>query len=136
MGTVYAEITLKNGADAIDERRGIIDENAIRLLTVNALVDTGAYTLVINEGVREKLGLELRGDDWVKLANGETETVRKADPVEVQWENRTMICQPVVLPGIDDVLLGAIPMEDMDLMVDPKNEKVIGRHGDKRIGRV
>ena len=136
MGIVYAEITMKNMGDLILAEKGHRKEKDIRETTVNAMVDTGAFTLVIGEEVRERLGLEILGDDWVKLANGEPETVKKVAPVEVHWENRSMICEPVLLPGTKDVLLGAIPLEGMDLIVDPKNEELVGRHGDKIIHRV
>ena len=136
MGTVYAEITMKNAFDVGACERGNMNEPEVRQITVAALVDTGAYTLVIGEGHQEKLGLKLRGEDWVKLANGEPAAVKRLDPVEVCWKDRTMTCQPVLLPGTDEVLLGAIPLEDLDLIVDPKHEQLVGRHGDQRIGRV
>ena len=136
MGSVYAEITLKNLEDLIMVRNGHLEEDAIRSLTLDAMVDTGAYTLVLSEEVRERLGLEMKGDDWVKLANGEPEMVKIVDAVELHWKNRKMICQPVVLPRIEKVLFGAIPLEGMDLIVDPKNEELIGRHGDRAIFRI
>ena len=136
MGTVYADIIMKNALDVGVCKRGNMNESEVRQITVAALVDTGAYTLVISEAVREKLGLELRGDDWVKLANGEPEAVKKVDAVELHWQDREMICQPVVLPRIDEVLLGAIPLEGLDLIVGAKNEELIGRHGDRAIFRI
>ena len=136
MGNVYAEITLKNVKDLMRVEDGIIGEPEIRLTTITALVDTGAWTLVISEAVREELGLEVRGERLASLANNATETVKMVDPVEVQWKDRTMTCQPVLIPRADEVLLGAIPLEDMDLIVDPGKQELIGRHGDKIIKRV
>ena len=136
MGNVYAELTLKNAGDVIFFKRGLTQEPEIRQMTVTAMVDTGAWTLVINEAVRDKLGLEEGEDDWVTLANGVIETVKKASPIEVHWKNRSMICRPIVLSGNEEVLLGAIPMEDMDLIVDPRGETVIGKHGDRIIKRL
>jgi len=136
MGNVYTEITLKNVKDLMRVEDGIIGEPEIRLTTLTALVDTGAWTLVISEAVREELGLEVRGERLASLANNATEIVKMVDPVEVQWKDRTMTCQPVLIPGADEVLLGAIPLEDMDLIVDPGKQELIGRHGDKIIKRV
>ena len=59
MGEVRAEITLVNIGDAIKARDGFIPESEVRRLTVNAVVDTGAWTLVINEETRQKLGLRV-----------------------------------------------------------------------------
>ena len=52
MGLVHAEITLKNAVDVANARTGIVKDQDIRQTTVEALVDTGAWTLVINEAVR------------------------------------------------------------------------------------
>ena len=134
MGTVYAEITLKNGGDAIDGKRGLIKEDAIHSLTVNAIVDTGAGTLVISEEQRLQLGLEVRREHVVRMANNVQETVKITDPVEIHWKNRESICFPWVIPDSPKVLLGAIPLEDMDLIVDPKNEELVGRHGEEMEG--
>ena len=136
MGNVYAEIALRNLGDLMLAKNGHLGEKNIREIALTAMVDTGAWTLVIGEKIREKLGLDIHGEDWVTLANGVTETVRKVDPVEVQWKNRKMICQPIMIPSAEEVLLGAIPLEDMDLMVDPRNEELVGRHGDKIIRRL
>ena len=136
MGTVYAEITLKNVADLLRARDGILKEEDVRETMVNAMVDTGARTLVINEEVRKKLGIEVRGERMATLANGAKEMVKIAEPVEVHWKDRSMTCQPMMLPGADEVLLGAIPLEDMDLIVDPGKEEVVGRHGDIIMHRI
>jgi clan AA aspartic protease len=135
MGYVYAEITLKNASDTMGCKRGFIQEPEIRQATVTALVDTGAMTLVINEKLRQELGLEVRRIREVTIANDTKEIVSIADPVEVHWKNRDMVCQPWVLSH-GDILLGAIPLEDMDLIVDPAKEALVGAHGEEPIGRL
>ena len=60
--------------------------------------------------------------------------IKVVDPVEVHWKNRKMICQPWVIRGSGEVLLGAIPLEDMDLIVDPAAQMLTGAHGDEEIG--
>ena len=42
-----------------------------------------------------------------------------------------MICEPLVIPGDGKVLFGAIPLEDMDLIVDPVRQVLTGAHGDE-----
>jgi hypothetical protein len=59
MGTVYAEIILKNAIDVGNVQRGQGTEKDVRQCAVRALVDTGAGTLVITEEVRRQLGLEI-----------------------------------------------------------------------------
>ena len=49
MGMVHAEITLKNAADWVNAKTGLIEEQEVRSITVTAVVDTGAASLVINK---------------------------------------------------------------------------------------
>ena len=136
MGYVYTNITLKNTYDVVNARHGVIPEPEVRQTTVQAMVDTGAATLVINDTIRQELGLEIYMEKEVRLANNTMETVKVADPIEVHWKNREMVCLPWVMPGDGEILLGAIPLEEMDLIVDPKYQEVVGAHGEVEIGRV
>jgi len=133
MGIVHTEITLKNAGDVTSVRRGFIKETEIRQTVVTAVVDTGAMTLVINEQMRQQLGLGTVGTKQATLANNVKETVQIAEPVEVHWKNRSMTCRPWVVKS-GRILLGAIPLEDMDLIVDPSGQEVVGAHGDEEIG--
>ena len=134
MGTVYAEITLVNTSDTLASRRGFIKESEIRQTTVQTVVDTGAPTLVINEDLRQQLGLEVQETRWATMANDTKDMVKIVDPVEVHWKNRKMTCQPWVVSGAGNILLGAIPLEDMDLIIDPAQRALVGAHGDEAVG--
>jgi clan AA aspartic protease len=131
MGIVHTEITLKNNGDTIKARDGILAGEKVRGTTVRALVDTGAGTLVINEAVRQQLGLEIEGLRRTELANGVREVYQVTESVKIQWKNRDTVCRALVLPGAEEVLLGAIPLEDMDLVVDPAEQALKGAHGDE-----
>jgi clan AA aspartic protease len=131
MGEVRAEITLVNLRDAGKAVDGLMPESEVRRLTVNAVVDTGAWTLIINEETRQKLGLRVEETTETTVAGGGTVFSQVTEPVRVYWKNRRTTCEPVVLPGEEDVLLGALPLEGMDLMVHPLKQEVIGAHGDK-----
>jgi hypothetical protein len=133
MGTVYEEITLKNVGDVFRVRDGRLKESEVRQTTVQALVDTGAWTLFINDTLRQQLGLGIKGSSEVVLANDTVELCPMTEPVEVRWKDRFMTCEALVFPGNGVPLFGAIPMEAMDLIVDPRNERVVGRHGDKAL---
>jgi clan AA aspartic protease len=133
MGFVHAEITLKNAGDEIIAQRGLLKDTEIRQTTVTAMVDTGAITLVINEKLRLQLGLEIQGERRATLADNTKTTVKIADPVRVCWKNRSMICAPLVASGDGKILLGSIPLENMDLMVDPVRQELTGVHGDEVI---
>jgi predicted aspartyl protease len=109
MGTAYDEITLKNAGDVTNVRRGLIKEPEIREMTIQVVADTGADTLVINETVRKALGLQITGKRVAYLANGDGDTCSITEAVEVHWKNRSMTCQPWLMPDAPEVLLGTIP---------------------------
>jgi clan AA aspartic protease len=125
MGLVHAEIQLINSDDLALSARGYLKEDAVRRMSVTALVDTGAYMLVVNENVRTQLDLRKVDEKEAVLADG---TLRKVDvvgPVDVHFENRATTVRAMVVPGEAEVLLGAIPMEDMDVVVDPRRQRLI-----------
>jgi clan AA aspartic protease len=135
MSIVYTELTLKNVIDAAFAEKGYIKEDEVRQMTVQAIVDTGAWTLVINEETREKLGLDDNGLGEATLADGKKGEFPMAGPLEIRWKNRRFTCDALVLPDAPDILLGAIPLEGMDLTINPKRE-LVGVHGDKEMHRV
>ena len=136
MGLVYSEITLKNLEDKILANRGFIKEQEVRSMTLTAMVDTGAWTLVINEDIRKKLGLPLTGAEPGTLADGKKSYYEMAGPMEIWWKNRRFVLEALVIPTANEILLGALPLEAMDLIVDPRNEELVGAHGDTILHRV
>ena len=133
MGDVYAEFTLRNEADIILARCGHIPEKNIRTATITALVDTGAHTLVMNETLREELGLAVVDSQTIILADGSETPCGITEPVEVRWEDRTACVRAWVVPDEGMVLMGVIPLEEMELIVDPNNQRLV-RPQKRRIG--
>ena len=131
MGVFKEEITLENILDRGDADRGYIKESEIRTLKVKAMPDTGAWTLVINEDIRQKLGLTIEETSESTLADGKTDTYDVTESVKIRWKNRSTVLPAVVVPSAKDVLLGALPLEAMDLMVDPVHGCLVGVHGDQ-----
>ena len=130
MSLVQTEITLKNLYDKLSAKNGLMAETEIRQLTAKAYVDTGAWTLVINEAIREKLGLEISGTESGTLADGTRKEYNMAGPLEVHWKDRRVTCDALVIPDAENILLGAIPLEAMDLTINPRRE-LVGAHGDQ-----
>jgi len=133
MGEVTTKIILENARDAIKASCGLITENEVRKLDVIAVVDTGAMRLVIDEKTREKLGLRVEADRDAILADGSRQKSKVTEPVTVRWKDRYATGRALVLPGIKEILLGVIPLEDMDLMVNPVDNMLVGVHGDEWI---
>ena len=97
----------------------------IRRVTTRALVDSGAWDLVLNQDVQNRLKLRVVGKQMVSLAD---ESLLEADvvgPVEIRFEDRTLITTGIVLPTTSEVLLGAYPLEGLDAYIDPKRQKLL-----------
>jgi clan AA aspartic protease len=89
---------------------------------VSALADTGSVHMVIPEHVRIQLDLEAQDHKEVTLADGSKKVVPYVGPIEIRFKHRVGYVGALVMG--DQSLLGAIPMEDMDLVVIPKTRSV------------
>jgi clan AA aspartic protease len=111
MGLVTAKLQLTNPR-----------EPSLAPMEVDALADTGSVFLCIPDHVRLQLKLEVLERREVKLADGSRASYPYAGPVVLRFKNRTG-CVGALVMG-DEVLLGAIPLEDMDLVVNPRDRTV------------
>ena len=109
MGLVYTDIALKNPGANLQ-------------MAVRAMIDSGALLLCIPQHVAIQLQLEELEQREIMLADGSRQLVSYVGPVEVRFENRRCFVGALVLG--DEVLLGAIPMEDMDVLIDPARQKL------------
>ena len=91
-------------------------------IEVSALADTGAVHLCIPEHLAIQLHVEPLEQREVLLADGRRRTVAYVGPIEVRFKNRRCFTGAMVLG--DEVLLGAIPMEDMDLVLRPQLQSI------------
>lgn len=95
----------------------------IEPVEASALADTGSVFLVIPQSVRNRLGLdEVAREESVVLADGSRRRVPYVGPIEVRFKNRVGFFGAIVMG--DQTLLGAIPMEDMDLVLTPVERRV------------
>ena len=107
MGLVFSNITLSNPVIG-----------SLKPIDVLSLVDTGATYLCIPQHIANQLELSELQKREVTLADGSSSLVPYVGPIKVTFENRICFVGAMVLG--DQCLLGAIPMEDMDLIVHPK----------------
>jgi len=107
MGLVRAKVALTNPR-----------KPDLQPLEVDALADSGAVHLCMPPHVQLQLGLEEIARKEVTLAHGGKQLVPYVGPVELHFKNRVGFAGALVMG--DEVLLGAIPMEDMDLVIIPK----------------
>jgi clan AA aspartic protease len=111
MGLVNAEIILKN------PRRPELEP-----VKVPALADTAAVHLCIPPHVQIQLELKEIDKKEVTLDDGTRKVVPYVGPIEIRYKNRVGFAGALVLG--DHTLLGAIPLEDMDLVVVPKTRSI------------
>jgi clan AA aspartic protease len=97
-------------------------ERALAPVPVDAMVDTGSMHLCIPEHVAVQLRLETLEEREVTIADGGRRLCRYVGPVQLHFGNRGCFVGALVLG--DEVLLGAVPMEDMDLVVSPATRSV------------
>jgi clan AA aspartic protease len=125
MGLVYAEIELINGDDMALSRRHFIGEEEIKRMHVTMLVDTGAYNLCINESIQQQMQFPFAEKRKAETADGRIIEMDVVSNVEVRFRNRATTCRAMVLPGDSEPLLGAIPLEDMDVLIHPQRQELI-----------
>ena len=123
MNLVKTVITLHNALDMALWRREKITAKGIRKISITALIDTGAYMMIIPEKIRLQLGLAIVGHELAELANGVQKKAAIAEPVEIHFENRKATLDVLVMGN--EVVLGAIPMRAMDVFIHPDWQKLI-----------
>ena len=128
MGLVYSEVKLINAEDIALARRHMLDEEDVRHVGIRVLVDSGSWMLAINENIQEILQLPFERKETGYTADGRRVECDVVGPVRVEWRNRSCHCSAMVLPGDNEPLLGAIPMESMDLTILPLEQKLVGKH--------
>ncbi|MBD0301393.1 MAG: aspartyl protease [Tolypothrix sp. T3-bin4] len=124
MGKVTTTIIITNRIDQILAERGFIKTDQIRSITLeNVLVDTGATRLCLPTNIISELGLVLQGEVDVKIAVG-VQKVRIFRELSLSVEGREGTFNCIELPAGTDPLLGLIPLEDLGLEPDLKNQRL------------
>lgn len=125
MGMVYADIELINADDLALARRNILNKDEVKSMHVSMLVDSGSYMMAINETIQEQLQLPFKEKRKSVMADGSIVEHDVVGPIEVKFKNRSSVCNAVVLQGDTEPLLGAIPMEEMDVLIHPRQQELV-----------
>jgi predicted aspartyl protease len=113
---------------------GYIKETEVRQMTVDAVVDTGAWRLVMGEETCKRLGLALYRTARRLLPEARSRRVR----LPSWWQSAGKTALPLACPGsrdqtsggAEEILLGVIPLEDMDLKMNPVDACLEGAYGE------
>ena len=135
MGRVTAEATIENLSDLYLAHRGVLPSEQVRKIVVpDALADTGATLLSIPPRLIRQLGLAQTGSRRVTSSTVRTQTAMY-EAVRLMVMGRSCTMDVLEVPDDVPVLLGQIPLEHLDLVVDPCSRKLVGNpaHGGEHV---
>lgn len=118
------KIKLTNSQDEKDVRRGLLTADEVRTLEIEALVDTGATMLMLPEDVVAGLGLLPDGFRKVRYADGRVREVPWVSGIRISILGRETVLNALVEEVGTTPLIGQIPLEELDLLVDPKSREL------------
>ncbi len=127
MGEVKQKIELENYVDRFLADEGKIENGKVRKVTIDALVDTGATMLVLPQEVVERLGLKVSRKVIVTYADARKDERDVAGVVIIKIGERHTNVDCIVGPPNSEALIGQVILEEMDLIVDPKDQKLTPR---------
>jgi predicted aspartyl protease len=127
MGRFAIEIEVSNNDDLALVRRGFLRPDQVRRQTVQGVVDSGAAKLVLPQAVVKQLGLAQTDKIKVRYADGRTAQRHEAEGAFVELLGRHGTFTAIVEPKRKTALVGAIVLEDLDLLVDCHHQRVVPR---------
>lgn len=126
MGRVTTEILVENAGDLWGASRSLVPADQVRRVTIpNALVDTGAKLLSLPTSVIRQLGLAQVAAKRVTASSGPT-TAGMYEAVRLTIMGRSCTMDVMEVPEGVPALVGQIPLEHLDFVVDLRNQKLIG----------
>jgi predicted aspartyl protease len=131
VGRFSVEFEVANNDDLALMYRGLLPPDQVRRETIQGVVDSGATKLVLPQAVVKRLGLRLGDKIQVRYADGRKVQREGAEGVYVQLLGRHGTFTAIVEPRRKTALVGAIVLEDLDLLVDCVAQRVVPRdpHG-------
>lgn len=124
MGRTFAEVQVENYQDIAMRETGEDPDREVRKTTVRALADTGSTLLCLHKDTIEKLGLRLSRTTKVRTGNGIVER-RVYGAAQITILGRWHLGEVMEVPDDMPILVGYIPLESLDLVIDPRSSEVI-----------
>lgn len=125
MGKVVVESVVSNGQDDVLVERKILKPTEVRTATIRTLVDTGATMLVLPEDIIQQLGLPPIRKVKTRVADGRVLERQVYGYVKLTIQGRTITTEALSAPKGIPALLGQVPLEVLDFLVDSKNQRLI-----------
>jgi predicted aspartyl protease len=127
VGRFSVDIEVANNDDLALVRRNLLQPDQVRRETIRGVVDSGATKLVLPRAVVKRLGLSLGDPIKVRYADGRRAQRREVKGVYVQLLGRDGVFTAINEPRRETALIGAIVLEDLDLLVDCVDQRLIPR---------
>jgi predicted aspartyl protease len=136
VGRFSVECRLANHKEVAWAEGGFIPADQVHRTTVSGVVDTGAARLVLPPSVVAALGLPESGRTVVRFADGRREPRATVTDVQLEYGGRSGVFSAVVEPGRTDALIGAMVLEELDLLPDCTNGVLVPRDPNTTITEV
>jgi clan AA aspartic protease len=136
VGRFSVEVELANDRDLARAAAGDISPQQVRRLTVRAVIDSGASRLVIPTAIAQQLGLPISGETNVRYADGRIAKRPAVAGIHLTWGGRSGSYTAVVEPDRDSALLGAIVLEDLDLIADCSTQTLRPRDPERIVSEI
>jgi predicted aspartyl protease len=127
MGRILVDFEVANDEDVVEAKHGHIPAERVRRTRLQGVVDTGATRLALPESVVQALGLTETGRVGVRFADGRCDERAIVEHVRVELAGRSSVFNAIVEPGRTDALIGAIVLEDLDLIPDCTRQALVPR---------
>lgn len=127
LGRFTVDFEIANYGDMLQYRQGSMAPEKMRRLIIKGLVDPGSTKLILPEGVSTQLGLSVQGKVRVTYGDGRYFLRKQVEGVYVNIQGRGGVFQAVLEPKRQTALIGAIVLEDLDLLVDCNQERLLPR---------
>ncbi len=133
MGRVSVDIILANNRDVVNLGDGDNVLEHVKHIIISGVVDSGATRLVLPQRVVDELQLKVDGERSVRFADNRREKRQFVSNVWLQLLGRHSVFNAVIEPARDDALIGAIVLEDLDLLVDCGTQSLYPREPDSTL---
>ena len=130
MGRFSVEVLVANNRDVLLAEPGVRIPDGVKHLRLQGVVDSGATRLVLPPRVMTDLQLPDAGETTVRFADQPREKRRLVSNVWLQLLDRHSVFSAVIEPNRDDALIGAIVLEELDLLVDCGTQSLYPREAD------
>lgn len=127
MGRFAVEFEVSNYTDVMDARRGLLAPEKVRRARIRGVVDTGASHLVLPAKVVKQLGLTKTTKTSVRYADGRRAVRDLVEGAYVELVGRQAPFRAIAEPKREDALIGAIVLEDLDLLPDCTEKRLVPR---------